>query len=193
VLLLKYASDTRRCAKRLQTLLCLPSRALSCAQALLRQQVALEAAGRAGGFAADAPGWADAADALAAAAAHARGVLGELRALARGSAAAVKGAAGLPGQAAVTDAGDATRSEGAPVVERRGGAGAAAAHAVAEGPDRNGGERADAGPAGERAGDAEAAAAWTTAVEAAVEALLLWPQALPPAPPAGASHGSLVP
>ena len=173
----------------LQTVQCLPSRVLSCVQALLRQQVALEAAGRAGGFAADAPGWADAAAALAGGAAHARGVLGELRALARGGAAAVNGALVPTERAAAAGAGDATGSEGAPVTERRGDARTAAAHVAAQGPGlHEEDEQAGVGPACERAGDAVAAAAWTDAVEAAVEALLLWAQALPPAPPAGAPY-----
>ena len=135
------------------------------AQALQQQHAALEAAGSERRFAAEAPGWADAAATLAAAATHARGVIDALQRMAQ-SAAGGPEAAGAEPQEGRTAGGAA----GAP-----GGAqGLAGAAGSAQG--------APLGGSGAGGSAEEDATRWAEDAERAVEALLLWAQALPQAP-----------
>lgn len=148
-----------------------------CAQALQHQHAALQAAGAERGFAAEAPGWADVAATLAAAATHARGVVDELQRMARAAAGGSE-AAGAEPQEGQT-AGGAAGAPGGP--KGLSGAAGSAQGALLGGNDASGSPE-------------EGAARWAEDAERAVDALLLWAQALPQSPdsacPSAAHYGS---
>ena len=151
------------------------------AQALQQQHAALQSVDAERNFAAEAPGWADAAASLAAAAAHARSILDELQCMAQvadGSSTAA-GAEAQEGQAA----GGAAGVPGG--IPGQLGAARSAQGALL------GGSAAWAHGHGERDMEGDAAR-WAESAERAVEALLLWAQALPQAPNSArplAAHG----
>ena len=135
------------------------------AQALQQQHAALQAAGAERGFAAEAPGWADAAATLAAVATHARSVLDTLQRMAQAAASGSEPAGAEPqgGQTAGGAAGAPGGTQG-----RHGAAGSA--------------QGAPLGGSGASGSAEEGAARWAEDAESAVDALLLWAQALPQAP-----------